>query len=1339
MKRAALCLLFACHHAASKPNLAKPIVGSGAMQSQIIDARGGGIALEVVTLTVPPGALAQPQTVTLTSTTTAAPSASALTALYQFAPDGLSFALPATVQIQAPASQQALSIYWERPDQSGYDELPTMLKGGILYAATLHFTHLYVAPKNSAPPPTTTFTGKDASVQVVPDTSGGSRTVTLPVDFTASGASLPKIYSYDGSGFTAFTVTADASGNFSATSVPLGTTFLQYQRPGETLPSWFVTGEHTIDLTHYSVGQPAATVAADQLDDTHLVVSVSYPDPQPVWEGTSNNAENGADSDPIYNNDYVGDSVQLYAPAAGFYGWGNNQPPDGPFAWDWSWLGTSTLLAGEDTYVYRLTMQKVGSDGRDKAAIIQYATHLPITMTGGTTTNVTAALAPVPPEAQRALSFTWQRTAMLGMAQSVGARVRKVDCGWAIDRQPKADAARGQLGGTPDLATGAINREPDQNGAMVPDTNFAFWTPTEDLTFNATIGDPFPEPWDTILIRRCDYQARYSVGYMQSTIIDAYANQVDTLTSAGGNFGPTLSPVTHIALDGAPATSDLAGVSPTPVLSWSAPTLGVPGLYTVQIIHLTQGLSDTNQENVATLNTPATQLPIPSGLLLAGERYVFRITATSSGTADADIYPETPSLPLSNMDALSGLVTVAKAASGNAAAADLAAAISDANVYCRLDKRGLFVGASITNSGSGAFEVIRHPDHSVWQREWNDDGSFIDKAVSASFAYKPAFADFLLQDWLTLRLVQNTPACADPASRDGSCVVASNDFTFCDADSSGTYTRHSCQAWNPGIAAGATMSISSTNNLWQQFDISNLAAGTYRLELEVDAARAFDDMDASNNLAATTVTIPPASACALAPTAVYFNGVVHTVDAALGDVTAVAIQGDTLAAVGSDTAMKALAVPGTTLIDLQGATVVPGFVDAHSHQLQNYAENIFSGGGASLDDAQAQYLQGGVTSVGQMGIERGALDQVFAFDGAGLLKLRVADYIRMNDNCGRMTDQYLQTYAPVRQPRLRHRVPGVKIFSDGGTCWGPASSHQQPSPDAAHEQSNTDYGQLFITPAMMLEAMRLAESLGYQVAVHGIGDLAHDEVVYAYAQLLDGAPNLFRHRLEHNDSVRLADQPVPSAPSNGPVGQLGEGFAWTGPAWAQMPWNALGKLPAQVADYDSLGLVAVLWGYYPACNEQTYFDPFIDVTNQHPWAEIFAANPNLHAAWHTDYEVVPPFLLNPMVEFYGFATFNESPVTGASSGFASTCVGELSAHAITRQQALYTMTMGSAYALHTDSVEGSLTPGKLADFTILSGDLMGLPIDAVPNISVLATFVYGTNAYCAPSESARCQ
>ena len=64
---------------------------------------------------------------------------------------------------------------------------------------------------------------------------------------------------------------------------------------------------------------------------------------------------------------------------------------------------------------------------------------------------------------------------------------------------------------------------------------------------------------------------------------------------------------------------------------------------------------------------------------------------------------------------------------------------------------------------------------------------------------------------------------------------------------------------------------------------------------------------------------------------VFRGGTVLTMDAAAPRAEAVAVRGDRIAAVGSDASMEPLVGPETRIVDLGGQTLIPGFVDAHSH------------------------------------------------------------------------------------------------------------------------------------------------------------------------------------------------------------------------------------------------------------------------------------------------------------------------------------------------------------------------------------------------------------------------
>lgn len=57
------------------------------------------------------------------------------------------------------------------------------------------------------------------------------------------------------------------------------------------------------------------------------------------------------------------------------------------------------------------------------------------------------------------------------------------------------------------------------------------------------------------------------------------------------------------------------------------------------------------------------------------------------------------------------------------------------------------------------------------------------------------------------------------------------------------------------------------------------------------------------------------------------------------------------------------------------------------------------------------------------------------------------------------------------------------------------------------------------------------------------------------------------------------------------------------------------------------------------------------------------------------------------------------------------------------------MTIDPAYASFTESILGSLVPGKLADFVILSQDIMAIPANEILDTKVSATVIDGRPVY----------
>ena len=96
---------------------------------------------------------------------------------------------------------------------------------------------------------------------------------------------------------------------------------------------------------------------------------------------------------------------------------------------------------------------------------------------------------------------------------------------------------------------------------------------------------------------------------------------------------------------------------------------------------------------------------------------------------------------------------------------------------------------------------------------------------------------------------------------------------------------------------------------------------------------------------------------------------------------------------------------------------------------------------------------------------------------------------------------------------------------------------------------------------------------------------------------------------------------------------------------------------------------------------------------------------------------VPVEAINPMACYYGTVT-------------RMTRTGEFYPdQKMTREEALRSYTLNAAYAAFQEDIQGSITPGKLGDVTVLSKDILTIPADEILTTEALYTIVGGKVLY----------
>jgi predicted amidohydrolase YtcJ len=255
------------------------------------------------------------------------------------------------------------------------------------------------------------------------------------------------------------------------------------------------------------------------------------------------------------------------------------------------------------------------------------------------------------------------------------------------------------------------------------------------------------------------------------------------------------------------------------------------------------------------------------------------------------------------------------------------------------------------------------------------------------------------------------------------------------------------------------------------------------------------------------------------------------------------------------------------------------------------------------------------------------------------------------------------------------KVDGVKLIVDGGFEGGHLSKpYLEP-----YGQGGKFSGVTVSPPEAYTEVVRELNRRGWHVITHAVGDAGLDEVLDAYA----------------------------AADKDSPI----KGKRWSVEhAFVSRPEQVarLKKLDVAVSAQDHLYLAAPVlkkyWGWATA-SEVTPIKTYLDA--------------GLLVTGGTDSPVVP---FNPFWNLYHMASRDtiSDGVYGADQKIVS------------RPLLLRLVTINYAKLIGEDKTRGSIEPGKLADFAVLTDDFLTAKLEAVRDMKALSTWVGGREVYHAP-------
>lgn len=311
----------------------------------------------------------------------------------------------------------------------------------------------------------------------------------------------------------------------------------------------------------------------------------------------------------------------------------------------------------------------------------------------------------------------------------------------------------------------------------------------------------------------------------------------------------------------------------------------------------------------------------------------------------------------------------------------------------------------------------------------------------------------------------------------------------------------------------------------------------------------------------------------------------------------------------------------------------------------------------------------GLTAVHDAGIDAETITRYRRAIDEDRFDLRV---YAMIGGSGTTFDQFCER-GPLLDYGGRLTVRSVKLYIDGALGSRGAALLDEYADDPGNE------GLLRTSPTAFARRVQRALECGFQVNTHAIGDEGNRVVLDAYEQAMQATGRtLGRHRIEHAQVV--ASEDLPRFAALGVVASMQPTHATSDMYWAE----------------ERLG---------PQRIEGAY-----------AWRSFLEHG--VHLAFGSD---APVESIDPLLGIYAATTRQDAD--GWPEG------GWVPAQRLTREEALRAFTIDAAYAAFQEETTGSITPGKYADFVLLSRDIMTVPASELLETEVVATYLGGKPVY----------